>query len=168
MTPANSRKRPKTKTGRAGDRDDHGAADAEHGAHDAERDDASMQQTLRDDVELEGIGVHTGRVCRMIMRPAGSNTGIRFRRVDLPRQPIIPATVEYARNPEIMRCTILGLDEEVRVETPEHVLACCGGLGIDNALIEVDQPECPILISGCVPESLRSSGACSTPPPRLR
>jgi UDP-3-O-acyl N-acetylglucosamine deacetylase len=109
------------------------------------RANAVYQQTIRKPVELAGVGIHSGRFCRMAMHPARSDSGIRFCRTDLPRRPIIPATVEYAVKSDAARCTILALDDEAQVATPEHLLAVCSGLGIDNLLIEIDQPECPIL-----------------------
>src|SRR5690606_39658434 len=99
------------------------------------------QTTLGRPVSLEGIGLHSGKPCRLTLRPAPADTGVRWQRVDLDGQPIVPATVDYVAGTE--RSTTLALGE-VRVQTVEHVMAALAGMGVDNALVQVDAPEPPL------------------------
>lgn len=101
-----------------------------------------FQQTLANPVTLHGVGLHTGEKVTMTMKPANPGFGIRFRRVDLPEQPIIKADVDYVV--DTSRGTTLE-HNGARISTIEHVLAACVGMGIDNVLIELDSPELPIL-----------------------
>lgn len=99
------------------------------------------QRTIGQEVSIEGIGIHTGARATMRVRPAPSDFGIRFRRVDLDGEPEIPAKVEYVD--ETRRCTRLARGE-ASVSTVEHLMAAMRGLEIDNALVEIDGPEVPI------------------------
>lgn len=99
------------------------------------------QRTLRRDATLEGIGLHTGAKVRMTLRPAEADSGVRFRRTDLPGAPVIPARVEHVVQTD--RCTTIGGDG-ARVHTIEHVMSALRGLEIDNVLIDIDGPEVPI------------------------
>ena len=100
-----------------------------------------QQKTLRTPVTISGVGLHTGVSTTMTFRPAPENTGIRFKRVDLPHQPIIPAIVDLVV--EVARGTTICLDD-AKVHTVEHVLAAIVGLELDNVLIELDNIEPPI------------------------
>lgn len=100
------------------------------------------QQTLRGAVSLPGVGLHTGREVHMTMRPANPGHGIRFQRIDLPEKPIVKADVDYVV--DTSRGTTLE-HNGARVSTVEHLLAALVGMGVDNALIELDGPEIPIL-----------------------
>ena len=99
------------------------------------------QNTLSKSVEFSGVGIHTGKNVTMKFCPAPASTGIVFKRVDLPSQPIIPANVEYVV--DTSRSTILGI-EDVRIHTVEHVLAALHANEIDNLCIEIDNLEPPI------------------------
>jgi len=101
-----------------------------------------FQQTLKNPVTLHGVGLHTGEKVTMTMKPANPGFGIRFRRIDLPEQPIVKADVDYVV--DTSRGTTLE-HGGARINTIEHVLAACVGMGIDNVLIELDCPELPIL-----------------------
>lgn len=100
-----------------------------------------IQQTLRDSVRLSGTGLHSGNQVNMAFLPAPPNTGIRFRRVDLEGKPEIEARVENVV--ETSRSTTLGKGN-IRIHTAEHVLAAFTGLGVDNAVVELDAAEPPI------------------------
>ncbi len=100
-----------------------------------------LQQTLCKEASFSGIGLHTGRQVSMKFIPAPEDTGIIFRRIDLPNRPEIPATVNHVL--DTSRSTILGTPE-VRVQTVEHVLAALKAYGVDNLYIEVDNMEPPI------------------------
>lgn len=99
------------------------------------------QRTLARPVSFSGIGIHTGKVVSMRFLPSAEHTGIKFKRIDLPSQPEIPATVEYVV--DTSRSTILGL-ADVRVHTVEHVLAALRAFEIDNLCIEIDNLEPPV------------------------
>lgn len=99
------------------------------------------QRTLARPVSFSGIGIHTGEVVSMRFLPAEEHTGIKFKRIDLPSQPEIPATVEYVV--DTSRSTNLGL-ADVRVQTVEHVLAALRAFEIDNLCIEIDNLEPPV------------------------
>ncbi len=103
------------------------------------------QRTLKAAIDCVGIGLHSGRRVRMVLRPAACGTGIIFRRRDLPSRPAILARFDHVVDTRL--CTVLGDPDrpDARVGTVEHVLAALSGLGISNALIDVDGPEAPIL-----------------------
>src|ERR1700691_3719872 len=99
------------------------------------------QQTLNRAASFSGIGLHSGNRVNMTILPAPSNSGVRFRRVDLDGKPVIEARVENVS--ETNRSTTLARGN-VKVQTVEHVLAALAGYGIDNAIIELDANEPPI------------------------
>ncbi len=100
------------------------------------------RRTIRARAAVDGIGLHYGKVCRLVFAPAPSGHGIQFRRVDLPGTPDIPARVDEAVLSE--RRTQIG-DGERALHTVEHVLAAVAGLGIDDLSIEMNAAEPPIL-----------------------
>jgi len=99
------------------------------------------QRTLQKIVSFSGLGVHTGERVTMRFCPAEEGTGIIFQRIDLPDQPIIPATIDYVC--DTLRSTTIGINK-VRVYTVEHVLAALRAFDIDNLRIEVSNVEPPI------------------------
>ncbi len=99
------------------------------------------QRTIKSDVSLSGVGVHTGVATTMTFRPAPIDAGITFVRVDLPDRPEIPALVDYVA--DTARGTTLKKGD-AKVHTVEHVLAAIVGLQIDNLIIELDNIEPPI------------------------
>lgn len=100
-----------------------------------------QQQTLGGPVSYSGIGLHSGNRVNMTFLPAAANSGIRFRRVDLEGKPEIEANIENVF--ETNRSTTLAKGN-VKVHTVEHVLSTLAGLGVDNAVIELDSNEPPI------------------------
>ena len=100
------------------------------------------QKTLAKAVSLSGIGLHTGKKVTLTFLPAEPNTGFVFKRVDLPGAPEIPALSKYVTRTQ--RSTVLEKDG-VEVHTSEHVLAALTGLDYDNAIIELDASEPPIM-----------------------
>ena len=101
----------------------------------------SNQQTLNRSASFSGIGLHSGNRVNLTILPAAVNTGLRFRRVDLEGKPEVEARVENVI--ETNRSTTLGKGN-VKIHTVEHVLAALAGLGVDNAVIELDANEPPI------------------------
>src|SRR5437867_492504 len=100
-----------------------------------------QQQTLRETVNFEGLGLHSGNRVSMTFLPAPPNTGIRFRRVDLEGKPEIEARVENVS--DTTRSTTLSKGN-IRIHTVEHVMATFAGYGIDNVIVELDGNEPPI------------------------
>lgn len=99
------------------------------------------QQTLAASAALTGTSLHTGAQVNLTMKPAPVNSGIKFRRVDLPDKPFIDAHVSKVQTVE--RATTLA-EGSVKVHTVEHVISALVGMGVDNAIIEMDANEPPI------------------------
>jgi UDP-3-O-[3-hydroxymyristoyl] N-acetylglucosamine deacetylase/3-hydroxyacyl-[acyl-carrier-protein] dehydratase len=101
------------------------------------------QRTIRRPVSIKGVGLHTAASVELTLKPAPEDTGIVFKRVDLPDEPLIPADLKHLsdlqQNP---RRTSLG-GKMAQVQTVEHLLACLFGLAIDNLLIEINAEEVP-------------------------
>ncbi len=100
------------------------------------------QKTIAGEVSLTGVGLHTGKNVTLTFKPASENEGMAFKRVDLEGHPTIEANADYVVN------TQRGTNLEkmgVNIQTSEHVLAACVGLGIDNISIELDASEPPIM-----------------------
>ena len=106
------------------------------------------QHTLKSDIRFEGKGLHTGRPVRMTIHPAAENSGIRFIRTDLDGRPEVLVSVLNARDAD--RHTTLAGDG-VEIWTPEHLLSAFAGMRVDNALIEIDSVEVPILDGSAKP-----------------
>lgn len=103
------------------------------------------QRTIKCSVTLEGKGIHAGRGVKVVIKSAPPDAGIRFVRTDLKGSPSITADVSNISNySNKLRCTSLGKDKTI-VHTAEHLLAALNGLNIDNADIEIDDIEPPIL-----------------------
>ncbi|MEO6520152.1 MAG: bifunctional UDP-3-O-[3-hydroxymyristoyl] N-acetylglucosamine deacetylase/3-hydroxyacyl-ACP dehydratase [Mucilaginibacter sp.] len=102
----------------------------------------AKQRTIMTEVSVSGTGLHTGESVTMTFRPAPENHGYKFRRVDLPGQPIIDADVDNVT--DTSRGTTI-TQNGASVSTVEHVLAALVGLEVDNVLIDVDGPETPIM-----------------------
>jgi UDP-3-O-[3-hydroxymyristoyl] N-acetylglucosamine deacetylase len=100
------------------------------------------QQTLAAQIEQAGVGLHSGVTTLVRLLPAAAGEGRYFVRVDLPEQPVIPAKV--AAVSQTVLSTQLG-SGAVSVRTVEHLLAALAGSGVDNARIEIDGPEVPLL-----------------------
>ncbi len=108
----------------------------------------SYQKTIRTPISLAGVALHSGATVSLRLLPAPVDTGIRFRRVDLDPAVEIPAHVSLVT--ETTLATVLGRNG-VEVSTVEHCLAALHGLGVDNAVVEVDGPELPILDGSALP-----------------
>lgn len=100
------------------------------------------QKTIKNEISLTGVGLHTGKEVTMTFKPAPINNGFTFVRVDLQGQPVIEADANYVVN------TQRGTNLEklgVKIQTPEHVLAAVVGCDLDNIIIELDASELPIM-----------------------
>ena len=107
-----------------------------------------LQQTVRKSYSFEGKGLHTGRIAKMTIKPAPADTGLRFRRTDLGEGAFVDALAEYVSN--TARSTTISKGE-VSVSTIEHVLSALTGMGVDNAIIDIDNVEVPILDGSAKP-----------------
>ncbi|MCD7798861.1 MAG: bifunctional UDP-3-O-[3-hydroxymyristoyl] N-acetylglucosamine deacetylase/3-hydroxyacyl-ACP dehydratase [Akkermansiaceae bacterium] len=116
-----------------------------------------QQCTLAKNATLKGTSLHTGAPVTLTLKPAPVDYGLKFRRVDLPDQPFIDADVDKVQTVE--RATTLA-EGSVKVHTVEHVLSALTGMGIDNALIEMDANEPPIGDGSAAPyvELIRAAG----------
>lgn len=101
-----------------------------------------LQRTLKSAIHLKGVGLHTGATVNVTILPAAENHGYRFQRTDVEGQPIIKADADLVVSTE--RGTTLE-QNGVRVHTTEHILASLYGMQVDNALIQIDGPEIPIM-----------------------
>jgi len=112
---------------------------------------AGRQTTLRDHVTVAGIGVHSGSPVSLTLHPAEAGTGIVFLRSGIDGQPDreLSAHVQSVTATEF--ATVLGDRNGPAVSTTEHVLAALHGLGVDNAVVEVDGPEVPIMDGSAEP-----------------
>jgi UDP-3-O-[3-hydroxymyristoyl] N-acetylglucosamine deacetylase/3-hydroxyacyl-[acyl-carrier-protein] dehydratase len=99
------------------------------------------QRTIKSNISLSGVGLHTGVTTTMTFRPAPIDAGITFIRIDLPGRPEIPALVDFVA--DTSRGTTLKKGD-AKIHTVEHVLAAIVGLQIDNLIIELDNIEPPI------------------------
>ena len=101
------------------------------------------QKTVNNSLSIKGIGLHTGEPVNVKINPAEPNTGIVFKRTDLNNNNYIIPSVFNVTNTSF--CTTVSNEFGVKVSTIEHLMGALFGLGVDNALIEVDSQEVPIL-----------------------
>ena len=107
-----------------------------------------LQQTLKKSYSFEGKGLHTGRVAKMVIGPAPADTGIRFRRTDIGEDAYVPALAENVTSTARSTTITCG---EASVTTIEHVMSALTGMGVDNAVIDIDNVEVPILDGSAKP-----------------
>jgi UDP-3-O-[3-hydroxymyristoyl] N-acetylglucosamine deacetylase len=101
-----------------------------------------IQQTVGRSISCSGVGLHSGKTTRMKIHPAPINHGIQFVRTDLPDKPVIPARFNCVVDTSL--ATVIGSEGAI-VSTVEHLMGCLAGLSIDNALIELDAYEVPVM-----------------------
>jgi UDP-3-O-[3-hydroxymyristoyl] N-acetylglucosamine deacetylase len=123
------------------------------------------QRTLKDSVGCTGLGLHSGEKIKIYIRPAPCNTGIRFQRTDQPESERIDARFDNVFDTTL--ATSIGSNGS-RVSTIEHLMAAFYGLGIDNATVELDGPEVPIMDGSSAPFVflLKSAGIQEQPEPK--
>ena len=101
------------------------------------------QSTIANKISLSGVGVHTGKNVNINILPSSPNSGIIFKRIDLKKNNIVIPNFENVS--EATFCTTISNQFGVKVSTIEHLMAAFLGLGIDNAIVEIDSQEVPIL-----------------------
>lgn len=123
------------------------------------------QRTLKSLVTASGVGLHTGCKVRMTLRPAAPDTGIVFRRIDLPAPVDILARAQAVGETRLSSCLVRG---EAKIYTVEHLMSALGGLGVDNAYVDLDGPEVPIMDGSAAPFVLlvQQAGLAAQPAPK--
>ena len=106
------------------------------------------QRTLKSLIKASGVGLHTGQKVRISLRPAPVDTGVVFRRIDLASPVDIPARAELVGEARLASTLVRG---EVKIHTVEHLMSALGGLGVDNAYVDLDAPELPIMDGSASP-----------------
>ena len=105
---------------------------------------SNSQKTIKDPIELEGVGLHNGIKVNLCLKPAAVNSGIKFKRTDIDdSKNIIEASYKNVSSSEL--CTKITNPYGVSISTIEHLMAAFYGEGIDNVLVEIDAPEVPIM-----------------------
>ncbi|HEX7054991.1 MAG TPA: UDP-3-O-acyl-N-acetylglucosamine deacetylase [Burkholderiales bacterium] len=106
------------------------------------------QRTLKSLVSASGVGLHTGQKARISLRPAPPDTGIVFRRIDLASPVDIPARADLVGDTRLASCLVR---DGAKIHTVEHLMSALGGLGIDNAYVDLDAAEVPIMDGSASP-----------------
>ena len=106
------------------------------------------QRTLKTLVSATGVGLHTGQKVRLSLRPAQPETGVVFRRLDLPGAPAIPARADLVGETRLCSCLVSG---DAKIYTVEHLMSALAGLGVDNVYVDLDGPEVPIMDGSAAP-----------------
>ena len=124
------------------------------------------QKTVNDTINLSGVGLHNGVKANLTVKSAKENFGIKFCRTDLDKENIIDANYQNVVEPIL--CTKIKNNNGTTISTVEHLMAAFFGEGIDNALVEIDAPEIPILDGSASEfvEAIRSVGVKELKEPR--
>ena len=124
-----------------------------------------IQKTISREATCSGIGVHSGQTVHVKVKPAPINHGIQFVRTDLPNRPCIPA--RFNKVVDTSLATVIGSDGLI-ISTIEHLMAAFAGMAIDNALVEVNSYEMPIMDGSAGPfaHMLKSAGVQLQDAPR--
>jgi len=133
-----------TKNAKNNSKSRNGAVRADGLAASPLKDKLVRQQTLKAPIHCTGIALHSGRKVAMTLKPAPVDAGIVFRRTDVDAT-VADVSAKWDRVVDTRMCTVLGNEHGVTVGTVEHLMAAFAGLGLDNALVEVDGPEVPIM-----------------------
>jgi UDP-3-O-[3-hydroxymyristoyl] N-acetylglucosamine deacetylase len=129
---------------------------------------AGRQTTLREQVTVSGIGVHSGSPATVTLHPADANAGIVFWRCGIDGQRDRALTADFRSVTATEFATVLGDRHGPAISTTEHVLAALRGLGVDNVIVEVDGPEVPIMDGSAAPfvEAIDQAGIVKLAAPR--
>ena len=124
------------------------------------------QKTIKSPIKLKGIGLHNGLNVELLIKPAEENSGINFYRVDLNGSKVVSANFKNVVEPIL--CTKIRNEDGVTISTVEHLMAAFFGEGVDNALVEVNASEIPILDGSAneFVEAIRSVGTKEQNAPR--
>ena len=130
------------------------------------KNNTEFQHTLASEITISGVGIHSGATVNMVLKPADPNTGIIFKRVDLPKTPSVKADIDNVV--DTTRSTTIEANG-ARVGTIEHLMAALVGNQLDNVLIEINGPEVPILDGSSEPfsEAIKRAGIEQQNAPRI-
>jgi len=119
----------------------------------------NLQKTLKETIEFEGVGLHNGVNAKLVIKPAADNSGIKFKRIDVDSEKNI-IEANYKNVKSAILCTKIENSYGISVSTIEHLMAAFYLEGIDNALVEINAPEVPILDGSSFDfvETIRSFG----------
>ena len=119
---------------------------------------SKKQQTIKSDISLKGIGLHSGNMVNVSIQPSNSNSGIKFIRTDLIKDNIIDALWSNVSSTTL--CTTISNEKGISVSTIEHLMSALSGMHVDNVNILIDGSEVPIMDGSSLPfvELLESSG----------
>ncbi len=119
----------------------------------------SFQKTIKDSIQLEGVGLHNGIKVNLILKPSEVNSGIVFKRTDIESEKNI-INANYQNVNSAVLCTKITNSHGIAVSTIEHLMAAFYGEGVDNVLVEIDAPEVPIMDGSSFDfvEAIRSVG----------
>src|SRR5689334_14317313 len=106
------------------------------------------QRSLKSSISASGVGLHTGQKVRLTLRPAPPDTGIVFRRIDLPNPVDIPARADLVGETRLSSCLI---KDGAKLYPVEHLMSGLGGLGVDNVYADIDASELPIMDGSASP-----------------
>ncbi|PUE42159.1 UDP-3-O-acyl-N-acetylglucosamine deacetylase [Limnohabitans sp. Hippo3] len=123
------------------------------------------QRTLKTLTKAVGVGLHSGQRVELTLRPAAPDTGIMFRRIDLPEPVDIPVNAEAVTDTRLASTISVG---QAKVLTVEHLMSACAGLGIDNLYVDITAEEVPILdgSASSFVFLLQSAGVVEQPAPK--
>ena len=125
------------------------------------------QKTLKNSIGCSGVGLHSGARVTMTILPADPDSGIHFKRTDISgHQAVIPA--HWGKVVDSRLCSTIANEDGVTIATIEHLMAAFAGLGIDNALVEINGPEVPIMDGSAAPFAflIECAGVCEQDAPR--
>jgi UDP-3-O-[3-hydroxymyristoyl] N-acetylglucosamine deacetylase len=106
------------------------------------------QRTLKTLITAAGVGLHTGQKVRITLRPAPADTGVVFRRIDLPSPVDLPARADLVGETRLSSCLVR---DGIKIYTVEHLMSALGGLGVDNVYVDIDASELPIMDGSASP-----------------
>ena len=118
-----------------------------------------FQTTIRDRVSFDGVGLHSGRFVELSICPAPAYTAIKFNRIDVDtKRQTVEAHAKYAEQARL--CTRIVNVDGIGLDTIEHMMAAFAGIGLDNAVVEINAPEAPILDGSSQPilDAIKSVG----------
>jgi UDP-3-O-[3-hydroxymyristoyl] N-acetylglucosamine deacetylase len=121
---------------------------------------SARQRTVGGVLEFSGFGVHSAQPVTLTIEPAPADTGYKIQRKFEDGSVVGPVSVHFARVTRTTLCTTIDLGDSVSVATVEHVVSALSGLGVDNAILTITGPECPILDGSSAPfaEAIMAAG----------
>jgi UDP-3-O-[3-hydroxymyristoyl] N-acetylglucosamine deacetylase len=124
----------------------------------ANTNSSKKQQTIKSDISLKGIGLHSGKIVNIILQPSNVNNGIKFIRTDLSKNNDVPALWSNVSSTNL--CTTISNQKGISISTIEHLMSALSGMHVDNVDILIDSTEVPIMDGSSLPfvELLENSG----------